>query len=316
MPRQVVLVTGAGGFIGRWSVPSLIDRGYEVHAVASRSKDREIPAQLDAAQVHVADLLDSQSVGALVARIRPSHLLHFAWVATPGVYWTSADNYRWLEASRHLLSCFKSHDGVRAVMAGTSAEYDWTRVGVCDERDSPLAGDLGGAITPYAECKLAMFRALERFSRAEHLSTGWGRIFFQYGPAEDKSRLVASVIANLLSGRDAPCSHGRQIRSFLHVADVGAAFAALLDSEVQGAVNIGSGDAVSLAELLESIAAQIGRPELLRLGARDAPASEPPLLVPKVERLRQELGWHPRFDLHEGLADTIAWWRQALQTSG
>ena len=102
----------------------------------------------------------------------------------------------------------------------------------------------------------------------------------------------------------------------LHVADVGAAFAALLDSEVQGAVNIGSGDAVSLAELLESIAAQIGRPELLRLGARDAPASEPPLLVPKVERLRQELGWHPRFDLHEGLADTIAWWRQALQTSG
>jgi nucleoside-diphosphate-sugar epimerase len=312
MSRKVVLVTGAGGFIGRWSVPPLIGRGYEVHAVLSRSAERVIPAQLDGAEVHIADLLDSESVQALVARVEPSHLMHFSWIATPGMYWTSPDNYRWLEAGRHLLPCFKSHGGIRAVMAGTSAEYDWTRVGVCDERSSPLAGDLGGAVTPYAECKIAMYRALERFGRLEGLSTAGGRIFFQYGPAEDKSRLVASVIINLLSGREAPCSHGRQIRSFLHVADVGSAFAALLDSEVQGAVNIGSGDALPLAELLENIASQTGRPELLRLGARSAPVSEPPLLVPKIERLRQELGWQPRFNLHDGIADTIAWWREAL----
>jgi nucleoside-diphosphate-sugar epimerase len=248
----------------------------------------------------------------LMARVKPSHLLHFAWIATPGVYWASADNYRWLEASRHLLAAFKSDGGVRAVMAGSSAEYDWTRAGVCEERSSPLVGDLGGAMTPYAECKVAMYRELERFARMEDLSTAWGRIFFQFGPAEDASRLVASVIINLLSGREAPCSHGRQVRSFLHVADVGSAFAALLDSEIQGAVNVGSGDGLPLAELLEIIAAQIGRPELLRLGARSAPASEPPLLVPAVERLRQELGWQPRFNLHDGIADTIAWWREAL----
>jgi UDP-glucuronate decarboxylase len=133
------------------------------------------------------------------------------------------------------LAAFKSDGGERAVMAGTSAEYDWTRAGVCDERSSPLAGDLGGAVTPYAECKVAMYRELERFGRLEGLSTAWGRIFFQFGPAEDASRLVASVIINLLSGREAPCSHGRQVRSFLHVADVGSAFAALLDSEIQGA---------------------------------------------------------------------------------
>lgn len=312
MPRKVVLVTGAGGFIGRWSVPPLIERGYEVHAVLSRSTTRDIPTQLQGAVVHAADLLDLESGPSLMARVRPSHLLHFAWIATPGVYWSSADNYRWLEASRHLLGAFKSDGGVRAVMAGTSAEYDWTRAGVCDERNSPLVGDLGGAMTPYAECKVAMFRELERFARMEGLSTAWGRIFFQFGPAEDASRLVASVIINLLSGREALCSHGRQVRSFLHVADVGAAFASLLDSEIQGAVNVGSGDGLPLGELLDIIALQIGRPELLRLGARSAPASEPPLLVPAVERLRQELGWQPRFNLHDGIADTIAWWREAL----
>jgi hypothetical protein len=81
-------------------------------------------------------------------------------------------------------------------------------------------------------------------------------------------------------------------------------------------VNIGSGDGLPLAELLETIAAQIGRPELLRLGARSAPASEPPLLVPAVERLRQELGWQPRFNLQDGIADTIAWWRKTLAKTG
>ena len=314
MSRKVVLVTGAGGFIGRWSVPPLIERGYEVHAVLSRSSTRDIPPELKGAVVHRADLLDLESGASLMARVKPSHFLHFAWIATPGVYWASAANYRWLEASRHLLGAFKSEGGVRAVMAGSSAEYDWTRAGVCEEHSSPLAGDLGGAVAPYAECKVAMYRELERFARMEGLSTAWGRIFFQFGPAEDASRLVASVIINLLSGREAPCTHGRQVRSFLHVADVGSAFASLLDSEIQGAVNVGSGDGLPIAELLEMIATQIGRPELLRLGARSAPASEPPLLVPAVERLHQELGWQPRFNLHDGIADTIAWWRDALAT--
>jgi nucleoside-diphosphate-sugar epimerase len=313
MTTRRVLVTGAGGFIGRWSVPALIARGYEVHAVLSRaSSGRDLPAQLAGAEIHVADLLSLESMDALVAGVRPSHLLHFAWIATPGIYWTSNDNYRWLEAGRHLLAGFKGHGGIRALMAGTCAEYDWARVGVCDERTSPLAGDMGGKVTPYAECKIALYRDLERFGRVEGLSTAWGRIFFQFGPGEEPSRLVSSVIVDLLSGREALCSHGRQVRSFLHVADVGSAFAALLDSEVQGAVNIGSGDAVSVAELVEAIAAQIGRPTLLRLGARSASVSEPPLLVPNIERLRQELGWQPRFNLHDAMSDTIAWWRGEL----
>jgi len=150
------------------------------------------------------------------------------------------------------------------------------------------------------------------FGRREHLSTAWGRIFFQFGPYEHPERLVPSVICNLLLNREAPCSHGRQIRSFLHVADVGEAFAAVLDSELEGPVNIGSDERVSLAELVDRIGRQIGRPELLRLGARPAPPQEPSLLVPEIHRLRDEAQWRPRLTLNEGLSDTIAWWRSRL----
>jgi nucleoside-diphosphate-sugar epimerase len=289
----------------------LIAAGYDVHGVMTHAAQR-LPDELRGAQVHCGDLLDPDSVDTLIDAVKPTHLLHFAWIATPGVYWTSPDNARWLAMSQHLLRRFQACGGSRVVMAGSCAEYDWSKLGICYERTSPLAIDSGATVTPYAKCKSAMQRALERIGTAGGVSTAWGRVFFQYGPGEHPDRLVASVARNLLSGREALCSHGRQIRSFLHVADVGAAFAALLDSDIQGPVNIGAGDEVTIGELLGELARQVGRPELLRLGARDAPLAEPALLLPDVERLRAELGWRPRFTLREGLANTIDWWRKAM----
>ena len=139
MSRKVVLVTGAGGFIGRWSVPPLIERGYEVHAVLSRSSTRDIPPEIKGAVVHRADLLDLESGASLMARVKPSHFLHFAWIATPGVYWASAANYRWLEASRHLLGAFKSEDPDSKSSRSdtcTTAPSSWVGMSRFEDRDS------------------------------------------------------------------------------------------------------------------------------------------------------------------------------------
>ena len=316
-----MLVTGAGGFIGRHSVEPLHRLGYEVYAAMSPrpgalerlAADRTAADMLQGAKVLRADLTDAHAIDALIGEVRPSHLLHFAWIATPGLYWGSPDNYRWLAASRHLLQSFQEAGGIRAVMAGSCAEYDWSKVTLCHERTSPLAMTPGTGevdrVTPYAACKIALERVLETYGGAG-LSTAWGRIFFQYGPGEHRARLVASVIVNLLAGREAPCTHGRQVRSFLHVEDVGAAFAALLSSEVQGPVNIGSGEPCSIAHLLERLAAHIGRPDLLKLGAREAPPGEPPVLVPDIVRLSQEVGFQPKWALEEGLRDAVRWWRE------
>ena len=316
MHAKRVLVSGAGGFIGRWSVPALLRSGYEVHAVLSGNASREVPKELRGAKIHFADLLDDSAIDELTSEVRPSHLLHFAWIATPGAYWNSAENFRWVAASERLLRSFRAHGGRRVMMAGSCAEYDWSRVEVCDERSSPLAkakaADATAAVSRYAACKIALQTILADFGREEHLSTAWGRIFFQFGPHEHPDRLVPSVICNLLLNREAPCSHGRQIRSFLHVADVGEAFAAVLDSELEGPVNIGSDERVSLADLVDRIGRQIGRSELLRLGARPAPPREPSLLVPEIHRLRDEAQWRPRFTLNEALSNTIAWWRGRL----
>lgn len=93
----------------------------------------------------------------------------------------------------------------------------------------------------------------------------------------------------------------------MHVADVAAAFVAILDSKVQGPVNIASGRAVSVKEVAEKIASKLGKRHLLKLGALPAPRAEPLVLKADIRRLRREVGWRPRFNLDRGLDEAIAW---------
>ncbi len=94
-----------------------------------------------------------------------------------------------------------------------------------------------------------------------------GESSFLYGPYEYPTRLVPSVIQSLLKDEPAQCTHGNQIRDFLYVADVADAFVAILDSDVNGIINIGSGKPVSVKELVIQIARLLGKEKDIRLGA-------------------------------------------------
>jgi nucleoside-diphosphate-sugar epimerase len=297
-----VLITGATGFIGRHCLPSLLEAGYEVYAVSSKTSTSKLPNL----HWHRADLLDSEQVSALIAEVRPTQLLHFAWFTAPGEYWNSLENLRWVRASLDLLQAFASYGGRRVVMAGTCAEYDW-QYGYCSEQVTPLA-----PATLYGTCKHSLQIMLEASVRQTGLSAAWGRIFFLYGPHEHPDRLISSVICSLLKGEPARCSHGNQIRDFLYVEDVADAFTALLGSNVTGPVNVASGCPISLRNIIYKIAEKIDRKDLIQLGAVPALANEPPLLVADVSRLKNEVGWLPKYNLDRGLEQTIAWWRSHL----
>lgn len=294
-----VLITGATGFIGQHCLPLLVARGYEVHAVSSRTMTQD---HLNV-HWHKTDLLDPLQAATLVEEAQPTHLLHFAWYTVPGKYWTSTENLRWVQASLNLLQVFAQQGGQRVVMAGTCAEYDW-RYGYCSEAMTPLA-----PTTLYGTCKHSLQLMLTAFSKQTGLSAAWGRIFFLFGPHEHPERLVAYVIRSLLRGEPAYCSHARQIRDFLYVQDVADGFIALLESTVSGPVNIASGQPVTLRELIYKIAAKFNRDDLIQLGAMPTSPDEPPFLVADVRRLHDDVGWTPKYDLETGLEQTIDWWK-------
>jgi nucleoside-diphosphate-sugar epimerase len=293
-----VLVTGASGWIGSYALRFLVERGYEVHAVANIVVP---PSALDV-QWHRADLLDKSAVITLLERVMPTHLLHLAWYTEPGRYQTSERNYVWCRAGIDLLCAFAKSGGRRAVCAGSCFEYDHS-AGVCSETKTPCA-----PTTPYGACKLALSEIVTHPPGG--LSTAWGRIFYLYGPREHPSRLVASVIGSLFRNEVARCTHGRQLRDFLHVADVASAFASILDGDVEGIVNIGSGVEITVRGLVEMIADAIGAPRsMLEFGAITAAPGDSPRVVGDVHRLRDEVGWTPRWQLRDGLAQTVEWWR-------
>jgi nucleoside-diphosphate-sugar epimerase len=290
-----VLVTGASGFIGRHVVPLLAGRGHEVHAVARRKMD------FDACVTgHAVDLLDPAAARALIGRARPAALLHLAWIVTPGAFWTAPENLDWVAASLALIRAFAAAGGTRAVIAGTCAEYDWSEP-LLDEATTPLRPR-----TLYGAAKCALHALLAAAAPGLGLSLAWGRVFFLYGPGEAKGRLVPDVIDALRDGRPALCGPGTQRRDFMHVADVARAFVALLESDVAGPVNIASGTCRPLGDLILRIGEILGRPDLIRLGARPMPPDDPPELRAATRILNERIGFTPRQTLELGLASLCA----------
>lgn len=298
--RPRVLVTGASGFIGHPCLPLLVAHGYEVHAVSSRPR-----TDADGAiHWHHVDLLAPEAVRELCAVVRADQLLHLAWVTTPGAYARDATNLEWTAASLRLIRHFAEHGGTRVVGAGTCFEYGH----LTDERLHETTSELSPE-TLYGVCKVALGSVMARYAEQFGLSSAWGRVFFLYGPREHPHRLVSSVIVALLEDRDADCTIGTQVRDFLHVNDVAGAFVALLRSDVTGPVNLASGQVTTVRDLVLEIGDQLGLPYRVRLGARPLPPSDPAQIVADVTRLRDEVGFEPTFELREGLADTIDWWR-------
>lgn len=298
-----VLVTGASGFIGRFCLPPLLEKGFEVHALSLEP----IPDFEKDVIWHCQNFLDDEKTKRLVKNIQPSHCLHLAWYTEPGKYWSSSENLHWAASSISLIHSFYKYGGERLVGAGTCAEYDW-RYGYCSEAKTPLE-----PVTLYGNCKNSLQKILASFSASNSLSSAWGRVFFLYGPYEHPSRLVPTVIKSLLSNQPALCSYGDQVRDFMHVSDVASSFVCLLDSEITGPINIASGIPITIKDVVYIIADQLNGRDMLQFGALQAGKDEPTLLTADIRRLKYDVGFVSKYSIEAGLEQTIDWWKTNIK---
>ena len=291
-----VLVTGAGGFVGRHAVPLLIAAGWDVHGVSSQRHRTKGDLTW-----HHANLLDAGHRERLIDTVRPTALLHLAWCSEPPGYWTDPANIQWLAATLELARLFETRGGRRLVGAGTCAEYDW-RSGICVEATTPLAPR-----TLYGTAKAACGTVLHAFGTQVGLSVAWARLFFLFGPHDSPLRLVPSLVQSMSAGRAARCRAGQHARDFIHVEDAASALVSLLDSGVTGPVNVASGTATRVEVIARHVAQTLGTPDLLAI---DPGSPDDALVVADVTRLRTEVGWQPATDMMTRLDDTIRWWQR------
>lgn len=295
-----VIVSGANGFIGKYTLKLLVDAGFNVCALCFKGEELKI----EGVTWYTIDLMDFNAVNVLFEQLQATHLLHLAWYTEHGKFWQATENLQWVSCSLNLVKCFVNSGGQRVVMAGSCAEYDWTSSHCCEQKSASRPSTL------YGVSKNSLRQISQAYCEHNKISFSWGRIFFLYGPGETKNRFVPTVIDGLLRQERVPCSSGVQKRDFMFVEDVASAFVALLGSNLTSTVNIASGEVCSLKSIGEKIMSLIHGNGQIDFGVLYSRSDEPDVLTADITRLRDEVEWSPTYSLEDGLEKTIEWWKQ------
>lgn len=298
-----VLVTGGAGFIGSHSVEALLDSGARVSVLDnfSAGKRTNLP-QHAALTVIEGDIRDPAAVRDALSDA--SHVLHLA----AQVSVRASVEQPVVSASHNIagfltvLDAARRRGDVRVVYASSAAVYGVPTTLPLDEA-SPCA-----PTSPYGLEKsvndqyAAMYRELYG-SRVLGL-----RYFNVYGPRQDPASPYAGVISRfadrLKQGEPLTVfGDGGQTRDFVFVKDVARANLAALCSAHCGVVNVGTGNSVSLLELIEVLGRCAGRTPEVRF---DPPAAgDIRHSAMRTETIGAVLGFVPRTSLQDGLASLV-----------
>ncbi len=95
-----------------------------------------------------------------------------------------------------------------------------------------------------------------------------------------------------------------------------SAILAVARSKFEGAVNIGSGEPVTVRRIVQLIGEILKGSDRIAFGAVKTNPVDPPFLVADVRRLRNDIGWRPSYGLEAGLQRTVEWWREQSARAG
>jgi NAD dependent epimerase/dehydratase len=317
-----VAVTGADGFIGSHLVEALVAAGAEVSALAQYNAfDRcgwldELPPRVrEGVRIHRGDIRDGAFVGAFIAG--QDLVFHLAALIAIPYSYAAARSYvdTNVVGTLNVLEAAREHGVGRVVNTSTSEVYGTAETLPIAEVH-PLK-----AQSPYAATKIAADKLAESYALSFDLPVVTLRPFNTYGPRQSERAVISSVIRQAL---DANCDAIRvgdltPTRDFTYVVDTAEAFLAIgraPNVEFGSVYNGGTGEAVSVGELVDTVRAITGvnKPVVAEDARLRPEKSEVRALLADPSRLQAATGWQARYDLDDGLERTIAWWRERLDS--
>lgn len=307
-----VLVTGAGGFIGGHLVEMLVAEGASVTALVRYNSRNErgtldwiAPGVASEVQVVLGELRDIESVSRAVTG--SEIVLHLgAQIAIPYSYVNPRDFFEVnvLGTLNVAQACLAA--GVERVVHTSTSEVYGSAQQVPITEAHPLEPQ-----SPYAASKLAADKLMDSWHRSFDLPVVVLRPFNTYGPRQSARAIIPTIISQALAGDTLRLGslHPRRDLTFVRDTAAGMVAAATAPDAVGHTIQLGTGEAVSVGEIVDLVSELMGKELHAVLDeARVRPAnSEVELLLSEPARARELLGWEPQVALREGLERTIEW---------
>jgi nucleoside-diphosphate-sugar epimerase len=301
-----ILLTGAGGFIGRHVLREAASGGSADLWILTDFRQPERWWGLPGRTEFVAgDLAGSAFCAELFRRAEITHVVHLAGWLGKG---DSKENRDMLIRANllstlHLLDAARSVPPPHFLLPSTGLIYG-DQPGPFRE-DLPVAPQDDYAISKHLAEQALVAHARQKLSKACIV-----RPAVVYGSGQQGDMFVPSLVRSLAAGRRFAMTPGGQKRDMIHVQDLARAVLLLLEAGSEGVFNAGTGVGTEMKAVGEIAGRIFGRPDLIGIGDLPYRTREVWDYALDPSRLGTETGWVPRIDLEEGIRRTIEWEKQ------
>lgn len=304
------LVTGASGFVGANLVRRLLRDGHDTHVLLRPGHQswrlEEIATHLHR---HAVDLTDRDEVLRIVRQVRPEQVFH---LAAYGAYSSQIGFARMVEVNLNgtvslLDAC--AEVGVEAFLyTGSSSEYGY-------KDHAPREDEVLEPNSHYAITKAAATHYCQFAARTAGVNAVCVRLYSIYGPYEEPTRLIPTLIAHGLRGTLPPLVSPTTARDFVYIDDAVDAMILLAGQTMRrGAVyNLCTGIQTSMAQVVETARRLMGITAEPVWSSMERRSWDTDIWVGSPALMEKEVGWRAKVDFAEGLRRTMEWfppWRE------
>ena len=305
-------MTGAGGFIGSAVVSELLHCGHDVAVLKRKETSGSRLAGLRVTPIRVKDSRSAFSPDetAALENFHADAVIHMGWTGVGNSARNDEVQYENLEMSLNVLRAARDAGVQHFIGLGSQAEY------------GPVEGSISETqrLAPtslYGAAKASTFLLASGLATQWNMEFSWVRVFSTYGPGDAPSWMIQEIARKLLLNQPAELTPGTQLWDYLFVKDAASAIVSVAESsQGLGVVNLGSGSAITIREIVEKLHAISDSQSTLLFGAVPFRRDQVMHLQADTAKLNEKTGWKPRVTLEDGLLLTVNAIREKLVVHG
>lgn len=290
-----IFITGGTGFVGRWLVPLLEERGHELLVMSRNAGGFEKSGTGAVRRIH-GDLQDIEGVSSNIKNFKPKALVHLAWEGIPD--YSHAMCRRNLEQGLNILSF--AHQIGCSIILSTGSCWEYACRKGRQREDASM-----GAKTAFQATKNALRLMGEAMAHESGIRFYWLRLFYVYGPGQRSNSLIPCIIESIVKDEIPQIQTPSNRNDFVFVEDVARAIARVLETLPGNIVyNVGSGYSTSVNEMARTTYNAINK-SLYSLPASDSLNGCREDYWADISRIKNDTSWAPVYDLPSGIKKTI-----------